>query len=103
MALLGYPRGNRVPGETWMPKHPSLTAELILTLEPSVSTIPRPNDSDVERFPETVQALKLAVGFTCWALNSSPFFHRVRTMAAILRAKVSRAISGCIPLANKPR
>jgi hypothetical protein len=34
----------------------------------------------------------------CLASKSTPFFHMVKVIAAIFRAKVSRAISGRIPL-----
>lgn len=41
-----------------------------------------------------------ACGIRCWAANVSPFFHRIRAIAAILRASVSRAMAGSIPLAT---
>ena len=37
----------------------------------------------------------------CSASKRSSFFQRVKAMAAILRASVSRAISGFIPLSSK--
>ena len=40
-------------------------------------------------------------GFRWWASKRSPFFQRINVMAAILRARVRRAISGRIPLATK--
>ena len=42
-----------------------------------------------------------ACGFSCPASKRSSFFQSVKAMAAILRAKVSRAISGFIPFASK--
>lgn len=38
-----------------------------------------------------------ACAFRYWALNRSPFFQRVQTRQAILRARVRRASSGFIP------
>lgn len=43
-----------------------------------------------------------ACDFTRLASKHSPFFQSVNEIAAILRAKVRRAISGFIPLASKP-
>ena len=40
-------------------------------------------------------------GFRCWASNETPFFQTIKVIAAILRASVSRAISGLIPLATR--
>ena len=39
--------------------------------------------------------------FSFSASKRSPFFQSVKVMAAILRAKVRRAISGSMPLASK--
>ncbi len=39
-------------------------------------------------------------GFRCLALNAFPFFQIDRVSAAILRARVSRAMGGCMPLAS---
>ena len=41
-----------------------------------------------------------ACDFSCLASKSTPFFHMVKVIVASFRAKVSRAISGRIPLAN---
>ena len=38
-------------------------------------------------------------GFKCWASKRTPFFQTIKVIAAILRAKVRRAISGRMPLA----
>ena len=43
-----------------------------------------------------------ACGFNCLASKCAPFFHRIRVIAAIFRAKVRRAIAGFIPLVSKP-
>jgi hypothetical protein len=42
-----------------------------------------------------------AGAFKCWALKRSPFFQRVKVMAAILRARVRRTNSGFIPWATR--
>jgi hypothetical protein len=39
--------------------------------------------------------------FSCSASQRSSFFQRVKVMAAILRARVRRAISGFMPLASQ--
>ena len=39
--------------------------------------------------------------FRCWASKLFPFFQMVSVMAAIFRAKVSRAMSGRIPLTSR--
>jgi hypothetical protein len=44
-----------------------------------------------------------AFDFRCPASNASPFFEILKLIAAILRARVSRAISGFMPLFNIPR
>ena len=47
------------------------------------------------------QQIKAVCGFRCWASKHTPFFHTISTIVAIFLAKVSRAISGLMPLANK--
>src|SRR3984957_2947639 len=47
--------------------------------------------------PRDTQAV---CGFRCWASNETPFFQTIKVIAAILRASVSRAISGRMPLAT---
>ena len=44
-----------------------------------------------------------ACGFSCSASKRYSFFQSVKAMAAILRAKVRRAISGFIPFSSKAR
>ena len=44
--------------------------------------------------------IQAVCGFRCWASKRTPFFQTSKVMAAILRAKVRRAISGRIPLAS---
>jgi len=45
--------------------------------------------------------IKAVCGFRCWASKHTPLFHTIKTMVAIFLAKVSRAISGRVPLANR--
>ena len=42
-----------------------------------------------------------ACGFRCLPSKRAPFFQTIRVIAAILRAKVRRAIEGFIPLASR--
>ena len=42
-----------------------------------------------------------ACGFSCFGSKRSPFFQTIKLMAAILRARVSRAISGFIPFPSR--
>lgn len=78
----------------------SLTALWILTLEPerleNQPAIARNESWD--GFSTDAQA---ACGFKCSASKRAPFFQTTKVMAAILRARVSRAIVGFIPLATK--
>ena len=91
-AFWGCPRGHRVAHETCS----SLSRPRILTLEP-------------ERFSGMATAgfhpqwlhwfrAQAACVFSLAASKLSPFFQMVRATAAILRARVRRAISGWMPL-----
>src|SRR5213593_1041925 len=79
-----------------------LTTYSILSLEPeclknpiSISRVdPRGWN---ELFVRDAQA---ACVFRCSASKCAPFFQMIRVIAAILRASVSRAIEGLIPLAS---
>jgi hypothetical protein len=99
-AFLGYPRGHTVSVETRrvVPAPPN----------PSKDTHPR------TRAPKNRKHLpqwNLGMSRFCRAQaacvirylgsNASPFFHMIKAMAAILRAKVRRASSGFMPLANR--
>jgi hypothetical protein len=81
-----------------------LQALRILTLEPerlkNRSTTPRgKNTAEMERaLPRDAQA---ACEFNLLMSKSSPFFHSVSVMAAILRANVRRTMVGLIPLASE--
>ena len=50
------------------------------------------------KLPRDTQAVRC---FRCWASKLFPFFQMVSVMAAIFRAKVSRAMSGRIPLTSR--
>jgi len=87
-----------------VPKH---TGPISLTdthLEPSVlRTRPTTTRENRRRWkgliPRDTQA---ACRFNCLASKSTPFFHIVKVMVAILRAKVRRAIVGRIPFCRSP-
>jgi len=49
-----------------------------------------------------VRDAQAACGFNCLASKRAPFFHRIRVMAAIFRARVRRAIAGSMPFVSKP-
>jgi hypothetical protein len=49
-----------------------------------------------------VRDAQAACGFNCLASKCAPFFHRIRVIAAIFRAKVRRAIAGFMPFVSKP-
>ena len=70
---------------------------------PSVSrtdpALPEQESSEMERaLPRDAQA---ACEFSLSISKSSPFFHRVNVMAAILRARVRRTMVGLMPLASE--
>ena len=46
------------------------------------------------------ETLKLFVVSDDWASKHTPFFQTIKTIVAIFLAKVRRAISGRMPLAN---
>ena len=95
MALLGCPRGHMVARETYR-----LTRRRILTLEPERSVTDGQHDWE-SRAPMAWRA-QAACGFSRSASKASPFFQTLSVIAAILRAKVSRAIAGCRPFASSP-
>jgi hypothetical protein len=49
---------------------------------------------------ESLRDTQAVCGFRCWASKLTPFFHTIHTMVAIFLAKVSRAISGRMPLVS---
>jgi len=50
---------------------------------------------------DSIRDTQAVCGFRYWASKRAPFFQTVKVIAAILRARVRRAISGLIPLANR--
>ena len=100
MAFLGYPREHRVPRETWRLWRTQPNPAKILTLEPELAVQLEKTRRETQPFPAELRA-QAACDFRYSASNASPFFHTCKVMAAILRAKVSRAISGRIPLARR--
>jgi hypothetical protein len=104
MAFLGYPRGHRIEAETGvLMTAPGTPNERMDTL-PRTRASPEPMGHHRGVKPwETSCVLcnaQAACGFSCSASKRSSFFQSVKAMAAILRAKVRRAISGFIPLAS---
>ena len=79
-----------------------LTNQLRLSLEPEcLENLP----ATAEKIPgvgaEALRNTQAVCGFRCWASKLTPVFHTINTMVAIFLAKVSRAISGRIPLVSK--
>jgi len=77
-----------------------LTYRLRLALEPECLKNPanhrQEGSQGMERIARDTQAV---CGFKYWASKRTPFFQTTKVIAAILRARVRRAISGLIPLA----
>jgi hypothetical protein len=92
---IGFLERLRAPGTL------GLTLLELLTLEPErLKNRPATtgDESGMDGFSTDVQA---ACCFKCWASKQTPFFQTSKVIAAILRARVSRAIVGFIPLATK--
>ena len=107
MAFLGCARGHRINPETrcCMQQHTKcLMSAWILSLEPehrrTDGSAPRRETWETTLSSVDAQA---ACGFSCSASKRSSFFQSVKAMAAILRAKVRRAISGFMPLSSKAK
>src|SRR5215472_4037973 len=62
-----------------------------------------PPEQDHWRWMGSSRDAQAACNFSFFASKSSPFFQSVSVMAAILRASVSRAMVGLIPLAIEAR
>ncbi len=76
-----------------------LTYQLRLTLYPEC--FKNPADHRLEWIPEMERIARntqAVCGFKYLASKRTPFFQTVKVIAAILRARVRRAISGLIPL-----
>jgi len=79
-----------------------LTNQLRLALEPECLENPTATArEDPQDGADSIRDTQAVCGFRYWASKLTPFFHTIRTIAAIFLAKVSRAISGRIPLASK--
>src|SRR5206468_8129768 len=104
MAFLGYPRGHRIDPETGvLMAAPGTPNECMDTLPRTrASPEPKGHHRGVKpgRPPEVLCNAQAACVFSCSASKRSSFFQSVKAMAAILRAKVRRAISGLIPFAS---
>src|SRR5260370_11337505 len=102
IAFSGYPRGPRVACETRCRSTQRLTNQLRLALEPECLENPTATArEDPQDGADSLRDTQAVCGFRCWASKLTPFFHTIRTIVAIFLAKVSRANSGLIPLANK--
>src|SRR5450631_2822365 len=76
-----------------------------LGCSPSNPSVSRTNQPPPEKASAEMEGLftgdaQAACDFSFSASKFSPFFHRVNVMAAILRASVSRAMVGLMPLAS---
>ena len=102
IAFSGYPRVPRVACETRCRSTQRLTNQLRLALEPECLENPTATArEDPQDGADSLRDTQAVCGFRCWASKLTPFFHTIRTIVAIFLAKVSRAISGLMPLANK--
>ena len=79
-----------------------LTYRLRLALEPECLENLQTTAREIPRDgADSIRNTQAVCGFRCWASKHTPLFHTINTMVAIFRAKVSRAISGRMPLVNK--
>src|SRR5205814_9537875 len=93
-----------VRGGIWCPVRLSAKAHSLTRLGYSPSNPEHSeNDEPIERVPNRSQRLcaQAACGFSCSGSKRSPFFQTIKLMAAILRARVSLAISGFIPFPSR--
>src|SRR6476646_4712882 len=102
--ISGYPRGHNVK---WVTRCQGTRGQISLTdtpLEPSIfgtrPTAPERNSSDKKAVLRDVQT---ACRCNCCGSKLAPFFHMVRVMVAILRARVRRAMVGRIPWVTRAR
>jgi hypothetical protein len=78
-----------------------LTYQLRLALEPEcLENQTATAREDLRDGAEALRDTQAVCGFRCWASKHTPLFHMINTIVAIFLAKVSRAISGRMPLAN---
>ena len=78
-----------------------LTYQLRLALEPEcLENLTATAREDPQHGAVLVRDTQAVCGFRCWASKHTPLFHTIRTIVAIFLARVSRAISGRMPLAT---
>jgi hypothetical protein len=78
-----------------------LTNQLRLALEPECPENLTATAREIPRDgAEALRDTQAVCGFRCWASKHTPLFYTINTMVAIFLAKVSRAISGRMPLAS---
>ena len=79
-----------------------LAIRLRLALEPECLENPTATAREDPRDgADSVRDTQAVCGFRCWASKHTPLCHTIKTIVAIFLAKVSRAISGRMPLASK--
>ena len=91
-----------VPRETWRQRRTQPNPRRILALEPELAE-PIDYGGNDSGLVLRIRRAQAACGFRYSASNGSPFFQTCKVMAAILRAKVRRAISGRVPFFSSPR
>src|SRR4029077_19362594 len=104
MAFSGYPRGPRVGSGVRLCARSTqrLTNQLRLALEPECLENLTATAREIPRDgADSLTDTQAVCGFRYWASKLTPLFHTIHTMVAIFLARVSRAISGLIPLATK--
>ncbi len=78
-----------------------LTYRLRLALEPEcLENLTATAREDPRDGAEALRDTQAVCGFRCWASKLTPLFHTINTIVAIFLARVSRAISDRMPLAN---
>jgi hypothetical protein len=101
MPFLGCPRGHTIDSETRLHKaHPAPND--FLDTRPRTRALresDRPAAGNPGRYGVLAGA-QAACRFSCSGSKRCPFFQMVKTMAAILRATVRRAMVGRIPVAS---
>jgi len=100
-AFFGYPRGAYGDNRGLVPKHAGQTRYRILTLNRGASDI-RANAARSITL-RTHPGSQAACVFSFVGSKFAPLFQRIKTIAASLRAKVRRAISGLVPFASSSR
>jgi hypothetical protein len=103
MAFLGYPRDiglTRRLGADSNTRAPNERMDTLPRTRASQNRWSLPRREDLADPLSSCDA-QAACGFSCSGSKRSSFFQSVKAMAAILRAKVRRAISGFMPFANK--